>query len=188
MLVTVGAREEIPTQLAELFELWRSGELCDVVIETKEQCFHAHRTVLASASPYFRRLFRVGMLDSTAPVVLEELSTAAVAAGMLELVYTGACEIECDLLPPLLQAVEYLQLSHAVHATSHALLSLVSTSQLVPDACFLVPLTADRLDAPELRAAVWRTWIRVLSQVCRGWTSSQTSCFCSRREHVQLSA
>ena len=45
-----------------------------------------------------------------------------------------------------------------------ALLSLVSTSQLVPDACFLVPLTADRLDAPELRAAVWRTWIRVLSR------------------------
>uniref|UniRef100_A0A4W3GI16 BTB domain-containing protein n=1 Tax=Callorhinchus milii TaxID=7868 RepID=A0A4W3GI16_CALMI len=42
------------TVLAQMNELRLQGRLCDIVVNIQDQCFRAHKVVLAASSPYFR--------------------------------------------------------------------------------------------------------------------------------------
>ncbi|MCL4136377.1 UNVERIFIED_CONTAM: hypothetical protein GTU68_046085 [Idotea baltica] len=45
-------------------EIRRRGKLCDVTLKVDDQCFTAHRIVLAAVIPYFKAMFTHDMAES----------------------------------------------------------------------------------------------------------------------------
>lgn len=70
MAVTVQVRERVGfhrdvynSLVKSLIRQRRSGEFCDVALRLGSRSYHAHRAVLAAASPYFRSMFTTSMCE-----------------------------------------------------------------------------------------------------------------------------
>lgn len=91
------------------------NNLCDVVLVTESEKFHAHRSVLASCSSYFQSMFQLDMQerDSCEIDMMDTAQTQMTADGLrksLEFIYTSRIVLNMDCVIEVLRAAHYLQL------------------------------------------------------------------------------
>ena len=109
--------ESLPKEALESMEqLRRNEELCDVELVADEQCFRAHRVVLAASSMYFRAMFCRQMAESgQRRVVIQGVEPDALAS-LIKFTYTCSLEINEDNAQSLLAASNFLQMLRAREA------------------------------------------------------------------------
>lgn len=77
--------------------------LTDVVLEVGNDLFHAHKVVLAAASPYFKAMFTGGLRESDMNRVKLQAVSATAMARLIRFMYTGTIRVTehtvCQLLP-----------------------------------------------------------------------------------------
>ena len=116
-----------------LFDSFReSGYLCDVAIISKDgQRFPAHRLILASASQFFRVMFKGKFVEShEADVTLNNVD-GAVTKMLIEYAYTGKTECPFAFLLSLYEAANYVQFDGLFQACSDWLKRHVDESNCV---------------------------------------------------------
>lgn len=131
-----------------MIALWRQGQLLDCTITANNSDFQAHRTVLASGSPFFHGAFTSGMAESdSAHVTLPEV-TASVFEAVLSFLYTGEAAVdEADLLPTL-SAAAFLQSAALIGAVTSRL-----EARLTPHNCLEALALAETHGHESLAAA-----------------------------------
>lgn len=109
--------ESLPKETLESMEqLRRNEELCDVELVVDQQCFRAHRVVLAASSMYFRAMFCRQMAESGQRRVVIQGVDADALALLIKFAYTCALEINEDNAQSLLAASNFLQMLRAREA------------------------------------------------------------------------
>lgn len=77
--------------------------LTDVVLEVGTELFHAHRVVLAAASPYFKAMFTGGLRECEMNRVKLQGVSATAMSRLIQFMYTGRIRVTentvCQLLP-----------------------------------------------------------------------------------------
>lgn len=131
-----------------MIALWRQAQLLDCTITANNSDFQAHRTVLASGSPFFHGAFTSGMAESdSAHVTLPEV-TASVFEAVLSFLYTGEAAVdEADLLPTL-SAAAFLQSAALIGAVTSRL-----EARLTPHNCLETLALAETHGHESLAAA-----------------------------------
>merc|ERR1711935_162146 len=85
--------------------------LCDVTLKIQARQFHAHKTILASSSPYFEAMFTSCMEESQmSEVEIKDVSPEAMEL-LIDFCYTTTITIEEDNVQQLLPAACLLQMS-----------------------------------------------------------------------------
>ena len=97
-----------------LEKLYRSQQLCDVVLSTEGREVAAHRVVLAAASPYFQAMFTTEMLESRLEVIQLNAVPAACVQALVDFAYTGTITVDEDNVQLLLPAAGLLQMPPVV--------------------------------------------------------------------------
>ena len=93
---------------AALRDVYGNRELTDVVLRVGETCRAAHRVVLATVSPYLRKMFGSGMAESKSrEIELQGVSELALPA-LVEFSYTG--KIVWSTVVAIIQAANHLQM------------------------------------------------------------------------------
>ncbi|KAG5889842.1 hypothetical protein JTB14_023167 [Gonioctena quinquepunctata] len=83
--------------------------LTDVVLEVGKEIFHAHKVVLAAASPYFKAMFTGGLKECDMNrVKLQGVSPTALAR-LIHFMYTGMIRVTENTVCQLLPAATMLQ-------------------------------------------------------------------------------
>ncbi|XP_053635521.2 kelch-like protein 20 isoform X2 [Cherax quadricarinatus] len=79
-----------PATLARgLHDAWDTRLFTDLVITTRDEIIHAHKVILAAASPYFKGMLSAGLREGqTHTLVLEDVS-GAILNTVLTYIYTG---------------------------------------------------------------------------------------------------
>jgi kelch-like protein 19 len=86
-----------------MMQMMRSHHmLTDVVLEVGSELFHAHKVVLAAASPYFKAMFTGGLKESEmSRVKLQGVCPSSMGV-LIKFMYTGTVNISeltvCELL------------------------------------------------------------------------------------------
>ncbi|XP_013773777.1 kelch-like ECH-associated protein 1 isoform X2 [Limulus polyphemus] len=105
-------------------------KLCDVEIRVANEIFHAHKIVLAAASPYFKAMFTSGLKESEMSVINIQGVCPNSMAVIIRFAYTGEIKVEemtvCNLLP----AATMFQMNHIIEACCNFL-----EGQLDPTNC-----------------------------------------------------
>ncbi len=109
--------ESLPKETMESMEqLRRNEELCDVDLVVDQQCFRAHRVVLAASSMYFRAMFCRQMAESGQRRVVIQGVDANALASLIKFAYTCSLEINEENAQSLLAASNFLQMLRAREA------------------------------------------------------------------------
>jgi len=109
--------ESLPKETLESMEhLRRNEELCDVELVVDQQCFRAHRVVLAASSMYFRAMFCRQMAESGQRRVVIQGVDADALDSLIKFSYTCTLEINEDNAQSLLAASNFLQMLRAREA------------------------------------------------------------------------
>ncbi|XP_065837306.1 kelch-like protein 20 [Oscarella lobularis] len=124
-----------------LFGSFRESDyLCDVTIISKDgQRFPAHRIILASASPFFRVMFKGKFVESHEAVVTLSNVDGAVTKMLMEYAYTGKTECSSSSLLSLYEAGNYVQFDGLFQVCSDWLKRHVDESN-----CVSMGIIADR--------------------------------------------
>lgn len=85
--------------------------LTDVILEVGNELFHAHRVVLAAASPYFKAMFTGGLKESDMNRVKLQGVSATAMARLIHFMYTGSIRVTENTVCQLLPAATMLQVS-----------------------------------------------------------------------------
>lgn len=89
----------------------RHQMLTDVVLEVGSELFHAHRVVLAAASPYFKAMFTGGLKEcEMSRVKLQGVSPTAMAR-LVRFMYTGRIRVTENTVCQILPAATMFQVS-----------------------------------------------------------------------------
>lgn len=86
--------------------------LTDVVLEVGCDVFHAHRVVLAAASPYFKAMFTGGLKESEMNRVKLQGVSATAMSRLINFMYTGMIRVTENTVCQLLPAATMLQVSN----------------------------------------------------------------------------
>ncbi|XP_078088101.1 kelch-like protein 34 [Mustelus asterias] len=100
--------------------------LCDVVLVAEGTEFRAHRSLLASASDYFRSMFKEHTRESKAGVVHLHAVSASGLRRVLDFIYSSCLALSPEGLPQTLETAAYLQVLEAVRLCSRYLVSSLS--------------------------------------------------------------
>lgn len=112
--------------------MWASGELCDATLRVGAQNFRAHRVVLASVSPFFRRLFTAGGATASTDVIdIKDIEPTAFKYA-LDFAYSGVIEVEEGELDKLVSALYTLEMSSALSKCTDALVASLSPDNVLP--------------------------------------------------------
>jgi len=96
--------------LKPLYEMYGKRELTDVVLRVGETCRPAHRVVLATVSPYLRKMFGSGMADNKSrEIELQDVGELALPA-LVEFAYTGKLELKGSTVVAIIRAANRLQM------------------------------------------------------------------------------
>ncbi|XP_045601854.1 kelch-like protein 20 isoform X2 [Procambarus clarkii] len=100
-----------PATLARgLHQAWQTRLFTDLVITTRDEVIHAHKVILAAASPYFRAMLSVGLVEGrTQSLVLEDVA-GAVLNTVLTYVYTGRAPLDQHNITNVLTLADYFQI------------------------------------------------------------------------------
>ena len=97
--------------LAPLYEMYTKRELYDTVLIVGDQSVAAHRVVLATVSPYLRKMFGSGMAESKSKEVeLEDVPWVALKA-IVDFCYTGKIVLAGSTVVAIIRAANRLQVS-----------------------------------------------------------------------------
>ncbi|XP_060529877.1 kelch-like ECH-associated protein 1 isoform X2 [Cylas formicarius] len=98
-------------------DMMRSHQmLTDVVLEIGNELFHAHKVVLAAASPYFKAMFTGGLKECEMKrVKLQGISPTAMAK-LITFMYTGKIRVTENTVCQLLPAATMLQVPNVIQA------------------------------------------------------------------------
>ncbi|XP_065840172.1 kelch-like protein 20 [Oscarella lobularis] len=118
----VFATEEHPFLLASGLQLLRqSKDLCDVVVVVDGHRFHAHRTILASISGYFRTMFLGEFAERRqTEVTLYDVDATSVKT-LIDYAYTGKAQCAVDDIKRLYASAHLLQFDDVVTKCSKGL-------------------------------------------------------------------
>ncbi|XP_062411291.1 zinc finger and BTB domain-containing protein 7A, partial [Sardina pilchardus] len=108
----------------------QSGLLCDVLLVVQEQEFHAHRSVLASCSAYFHKLFTSGLAANHQSVYALDFVRAEALAALLDFAYTATLTVSHTSVADILSAARLLEISPVQDVCTH----LLDTKVLSPPA------------------------------------------------------
>lgn len=90
--------------------------LTDVVLEVGTEQFHAHRVVLAAASPYFKAMFTGGLKEcEMSRVKLQGVSPTAMAK-LICFMYTGRIRVTENIVCQILPAATMFQVTNVIQA------------------------------------------------------------------------
>lgn len=94
----------------QAMDMMRSHQmLTDVIVEVGDETFHAHKVILAAASPYFKAMFTGGLREADMNrVKLQGLSPTAMAR-LIHFMYTGRIRVTENTVCQLLPAATMLQ-------------------------------------------------------------------------------
>lgn len=102
-------KEKYLTQLlANANQMRKSGSLCDVILRVKNTDFPAHRSVLASASLYFRGLFTSKMKEEDQMVVEYDDLNSRWIEKILSFIYTGDISLTEENAVDIIAIADYL--------------------------------------------------------------------------------
>lgn len=109
--------DSLPKEMLEsMYLLHRNGELCDVELAVDQNCFRAHRVVLAASSMYFRAMFCRQMAESGQRRVVIQGVDADALESLIKFAYTCTLEINEENAQSLLAASNFLQMLRASEA------------------------------------------------------------------------
>ena len=133
-------------------DMWRSGELCDVVLSAENEKIRAHRLILAGGSSYMRSCFSSGMRDGEAAVLTLQGVTACSLRCLLDFLYLGECEATPSSIVPLMHAASLMEVRPLLQLAA----DFLGKDGLLPESYLNIIELCDTLDRPEtagLRAA-----------------------------------
>ncbi|XP_014071852.1 zinc finger and BTB domain-containing protein 7A isoform X2 [Salmo salar] len=107
-----------------------SGLLCDVLLITQEREFTAHRSVLASCSSYFHKLFTSGPKASQQNVYTIDFVAAEALGALLDFAYTATLTVSHSSVGDILAAARLLEIPPVQEVCTH----LLDTKVLSPPA------------------------------------------------------
>lgn len=107
-----------------------SGLLCDVLLVVEEREFHAHRSVLASCSSYFHKLFTSGLAANHQSIYAIDFVQAEALAALLDFAYTATLTVSHSSVADILSAARLLEISPVQDVCTH----LLDTKVLSPPA------------------------------------------------------
>lgn len=87
--------------------------LTDVVLEVGNELFHAHKVVLAAASPYFKAMFTGGLRESDMNRVKLQAVSATAMSRLIRFMYTGTIRVTENTVCQLLPAATMLQVGQS---------------------------------------------------------------------------
>ncbi|KAL7645652.1 UNVERIFIED_CONTAM: hypothetical protein RMT77_004038 [Armadillidium vulgare] len=97
-------------------EIRRRGKLCDVTLKVSDQCFTAHRIVLAAVIPYFNAMFTHDMAESKQKeITMQGIDPSALEA-LINFAYSGKIKIDSENVQSLLVGSSFLQLTEVREA------------------------------------------------------------------------
>eukprot|EP00062_Callorhinchus_milii_P017281 gi/632969499/ref/XP_007901119.1/ PREDICTED: zinc finger and BTB domain-containing protein 37 [Callorhinchus milii] len=106
------------TVLAQMNELRLQGRLCDIVVNIQDQCFRAHKVVLAASSPYFRDHMALSEMSS---VSISIIKNPLVFEQLLCFCYTGRLCLQVADIISYLTAASFLQMQYIIDQCTHIL-------------------------------------------------------------------
>uniref|UniRef100_A0A673WJT1 Zinc finger and BTB domain-containing protein 7A n=1 Tax=Salmo trutta TaxID=8032 RepID=A0A673WJT1_SALTR len=98
-----------------------SGLLCDVLLVNQEREFPAHRSVLASCSPYFYKLFTSGPTADQQHVYSIDFVAAEALGALLDFAYTATLTVSHSSVGDILAAAHLLEISPVQEVCTHLL-------------------------------------------------------------------
>ncbi|XP_051549335.1 zinc finger and BTB domain-containing protein 7A-like isoform X2 [Myxocyprinus asiaticus] len=107
-----------------------SGLLCDVLLVAQEREFPAHRSVLASCSTYFHKLFTSGLAADRQRVYALDFVRPEALAALLDFAYTATLTVSHNSVVDILSAARVLEISPIQDVCTH----LLDTKVLSPPA------------------------------------------------------
>ncbi|XP_035504710.1 zinc finger and BTB domain-containing protein 7A isoform X1 [Scophthalmus maximus] len=107
-----------------------SGLLCDVLLVTQDQEFPAHRSVLASCSSYFHKLFTSGAAADQQNIYKIDFVAAEALGALLDFAYTATLTVSHSSVADILAAARLLEISPVQDVCTH----LLDTKVLSPPA------------------------------------------------------
>ncbi|XP_078585295.1 kelch repeat and BTB domain-containing protein 2-like [Branchiostoma floridae x Branchiostoma japonicum] len=117
--------------LGTVSDLQKDGVLQDVVLQVEGRWFPCHRLVLSAASPYFRAMFTRGMVESRQTKVVLQGLDADMFEEILSYIYSGTLHVSMDIVQPLYQAADLLQLDYVRDTCSNYMAMNVERSTCV---------------------------------------------------------
>ncbi|XP_050302107.1 kelch-like ECH-associated protein 1B isoform X2 [Anthonomus grandis grandis] len=110
--------------------------LTDVTLEVGTELYHAHRVVLAAASPYFKAMFTGGLQEcEMARVKLQGLSPTAMHK-LISFMYSGRIRVTENTVCQLLSAATMLQIPNVIQACCNFLERQLDPSNAIGIAYF----------------------------------------------------
>lgn len=129
--------DSLPKEMLEsMYTLRRNGELCDVELAVDQNCFRAHRVVLAASSMYFRAMFCRQMAESGQRRVVIQGVDGEALESLIKFAYTCTLEINEENAQSLLAASNFLQMLRASEACCKFLQERLDSSNCLDVADF----------------------------------------------------
>nr|XP_020479915.1 zinc finger and BTB domain-containing protein 7A-like isoform X2 [Monopterus albus] len=113
-----------------------SGLLCDVLLVTQDREFPAHRSVLASCSSYFHKLFTSGAAADQQNIYNIDFVAAEALGALLDFAYTATLTVSHSSVADILAAASLLEIPPVQDVCTH----LLDTKVLSP------PVGSERRD------------------------------------------
>ncbi|KAE8294304.1 Zinc finger and BTB domain-containing protein 7A Leukemia/lymphoma-related factor [Larimichthys crocea] len=107
-----------------------SGLLCDVLLVTQDREFPAHRSVLASCSSYFHKLFTSGAAADQQNIYNIDFVVAEALGALLDFAYTATLTVSHSSVADILAAARLLEIPPVQDVCTH----LLDTKVLSPPA------------------------------------------------------
>uniref|UniRef100_A0A3P8YSK7 Zinc finger and BTB domain-containing protein 7A n=1 Tax=Esox lucius TaxID=8010 RepID=A0A3P8YSK7_ESOLU len=107
-----------------------SGLLCDVLLVTQEREYPAHRSVLASCSSYFHKLFTSGPTADQQNIYSIDFVAADALGALLDFAYTATLTVSHSTVGGILAAARLLEIPPVQEVCTH----LLETKVLSPPA------------------------------------------------------
>ncbi|XP_051978334.1 zinc finger and BTB domain-containing protein 7A-like [Xyrauchen texanus] len=98
-----------------------NGLLCDVLLVAQEREFPAHRSVLASCSTYFHKLFTSGLAADHQNIYALDFVQPEALAALLDFAYTATLTVSRNSVVEILSAARVLEISPVQDVCTHLL-------------------------------------------------------------------
>ncbi|KAK3885238.1 hypothetical protein Pcinc_010512 [Petrolisthes cinctipes] len=109
---TIFAQDDLAVGGFQVMEdIRRKGKLCDVTLKVEEQCFTAHRIVLAAVIPYFNAMFTHDMAESKQMEITMQGIDPSALESLINFAYSGKVKVDGSNVQSLLVGASFLQLS-----------------------------------------------------------------------------
>lgn len=98
-----------------------SGLLCDVLLVSQDREFPAHRSVLASCSTYFHKLFTSGVAADQQNIYNIDFVAAEALGALLDFAYTATLTVSHSSVAEILAAARLLEIPPVQDVCTHLL-------------------------------------------------------------------